>query len=271
MLISINTGLYSARPGKPRYDICDAMDFYAEAGFEAVDVNLTAVVYQDPYDHEPALDGDWRATMEKLKKRIDANGLVVSHTHIPFRYKDRPGENFYEDPMMLRSIEASGLLGAPYAVFHPFYDREAGIFIEKTLDVYAPMAEAAKQIGVTLALENMPAGSLDDLITIADQLNCVFCWDSGHANLAGHSQAESIRKLGSRLKVLHLHDNYGITDNHNSPYFGNIDWEEIVSALKEIGYEGTFNYEVSCPKFPEGVRMDHARYLVTTAKLLLGR
>ena len=82
MLISINTGLYSARPGKPRYDICDAMDFYAEAGFEAVDVNLTAVVYPDPYDHEPALDGDWCATMEKLKKRIDANGLV---SHLPWK------------------------------------------------------------------------------------------------------------------------------------------------------------------------------------------
>lgn len=117
----------------------------------------------------------------------------------------------------------------------------------------------------------MPAGSVEDLITIADQLECAVCWDSGHANLAGHSQSESIRKLGDRLKVLHLHDNYGIRDDHNAPYFGDLDWPGIVTVLKEIGYQGTFNYEVSCVKLPEELRIEHARYLVKAARILLGR
>lgn len=83
MLISINTGLYSGRLGKPRFNLCDAMVFFAEAGFEAVDVNFTPVVYQDTNDHEPILDGDWAANIQTLKKRIADSGLIVSHKKRP--------------------------------------------------------------------------------------------------------------------------------------------------------------------------------------------
>ena len=71
--------------------------------------------------------------------------------------------------------------------------------------------------------------------------------------------------------MLHLHDNYGTRDDHSMPYFGTIDWEEIMRALRDIGYEGTFNYEVAATHLPMALREDHARYLVDAAKMLLGR
>lgn len=50
--------------------------------------------------------------------------------------------------------------------------------------------------------------------------------------------------------MLHLHDNYGTRDDHSMPYFGTIDWDEIMRALRDIGYEGTFNYEVAATHLP---------------------
>ena len=70
--------------------------------------------------------------------------------------------------------------------------------------------------------------------------------------------------------MLHIHDNYGTLDNHNPPYFGNIDWQDVMSALHDIDYKGTFNYEVNLTSLPEAVRDDIARYLVATGKALVG-
>ena len=271
MLISTNSGLHSARPGKPRYDMCEAMDFLSAAGFEAVDVNFCAVIYSGENDHEPILDGDWETTIRTLKERIAADGMTVSHTHLPFRYNHPSDTPYYEDPMMYRSLEASAMLGAPCAVCHPLQSEKRETLVDETVRVFAPLEAEAKKLGITLAMENMFFTNPEQLAEIADRLNCGICWDIGHANLGGFSQSHALRLLGKRIKVLHLHDNYGKADNHNAPYFGNINWPEFVSLLEEIGYEGTFNYEVGCSKLPEGLRMEHARYLVKAAKLLLNR
>ena len=38
-------------------------------------------------------------------------------------------------------------------------------------------------------------------------------------------------------------DNAGRGDDHLAPYFGNIRWENVLRALKDAGYAGTFNFE----------------------------
>lgn len=45
-----------------------------------------------------------------------------------------------------------------------------------------------------------------------------FCLDTGHANLVGLDMEDFIRTLGTRLKVLHIHDNDGVADLHQIPY-----------------------------------------------------
>lgn len=271
MLISANTGLHSLIPGKPRYDMLETMDFLAKCGFEAVDVNFCATIYSGEYNHEPILDGDWKTNMAKLKERITDNGLVVSHTHLPFRYNYDTNAKYYEDPMMLRSIEASSLIGAPYAVCHPLCDENGVTLVDETVETFSDISQKAKQFGTTLAFENMFSTNASQLAEIVDRLECSACWDVGHANLGGHSQAESLRFLKNRIKVLHLHDNYGNADHHNAPYFGKINWAEIVSLLYEINYEGTFNYEVIRYNIPDELYIEHAKYLVKAAQLMLGR
>ena len=54
----------------------------------------------------------------------------------------------------------------------------------------------------------------------------------------------AVRKLGSRTKLLHVHDNYGGKDNHNGLCQGITDWKALALALKEVGYDGVFSLEV---------------------------
>jgi sugar phosphate isomerase/epimerase len=47
------------------------------------------------------------------------------------------------------------------------------------------------------------------------------------------------------VQALHVHDNFGATDNHLLPGHGKLKWNEITKALAEIGYDGCFTLEVS--------------------------
>jgi len=175
---------------------------------------------------------------------------------------------------MDRAIEASALLGAGYAVCHPERvntstspARETDV--AETIRAFTPLCSYASSLGVTLAMENLFSTSPEQLVVISDELHCAVCWDVGHANVGGFPLEKALPLLGKRIKALHLHDNYGLSDNHNAPYFGTVNWPQLVSLLREIDYEGTFNYEVSAPKIPEGLSAAHAAYLVKAARLLL--
>ena len=70
MLISTNSGLYSARPNDLRAPMAEAMDFFGRMGFEAVDVNFAATIYDEPEKHEPILDGDWQQNLDTVLAAI---------------------------------------------------------------------------------------------------------------------------------------------------------------------------------------------------------
>ena len=69
--------------------------------------------------------------------------------------------------------------------------------------------------------------------------------DLGHAEMrgSGDGAVNMIRTLRSRLQALHIHDNDRWHDNHQIPFSMSIDFDAIVKALKEIGYEGYFTLE----------------------------
>ena len=56
---------------------------------------------------------------------------------------------------------------------------------------------------------------------------------------------EFVRALGSRIIALHVSDYDFINERHRMPYDGKNDWKGIMNTLKEAGYSGTWNYEVS--------------------------
>lgn len=268
MLVSANHGLHGNRVGKIRYTAFEAVEFLGKAGFEAVDVNFCCTTRRGP-NHETLLDGDWRENIRKLKKELDDRGMVSESTHAPRACFDEP-RDVYEE-LLRRTIEAARILGARYVVVHPWVSEDkTRTLTEETIRYFAVFEACAKEQGVTLAVENMVSTSPEQLLAIRDALDCGVCWDTGHANIAGRKQYESITALGSALKVLHVHDNYGEKDNHNPPYYGTIDWDGFLCGLKDIGYQGALNFEVNADRIPEAARMEHARYLTKIGKLFAG-
>lgn len=273
MLISTNTGMYSARKQCKRIDMAEAIGFFAKAGFEAVDVNFSAVIYDTEFEHEPILDGDWKRNLDNVMEALNRNCLEVALTHLPFYRYDLPdGELLARNTgLMYRSIEAAAYIGAKFAVIHPYRDESLATLVPETVSFLSPFRDFAGECGVMLCVENMFTTSAETLAEITDALHVCACWDVGHANLGGFDQAFSLRKVGTRLKALHLHDNYGTKDDHSLPFLGTVDWQGILSALGDIGYLEAFNYEVNAKNLPMELRMEHAAYLVKAAKILMGR
>ena len=216
-----------------------------------------------------------------LAKKYD---IEISQTHAPFQVNTTEdefmSEEFFED--VVKAIYRTKLLGVKYLVVHPFVPQGLDFFInartydygklidhnkELNLKYFKRFIPYLKETGVTICIENLFAydvlmqrqvlsagGNPDELNFYIDELgeeNFGACYDSGHLNHFAGDEAEFIKKLGKRLKVVHFNDSFGKDfhgmDWHLMPGQGDVSWEIIATALKEIGYEGVANFEI-CPR-----------------------
>lgn len=156
---------------------------------------------------------------------------------------------------------------APMVVHIDFCDGKSKELARRTtLDYFSALVLALKETGVTMCIENFFFyisgekswasnfySDAEDICDVIDTLNEMHglhfaaCLDTGHAVVAKNDPVEMLRVLGRRTKVLHIQDNLGVKDNHLIPTEGTIDWKKVATALGEIGYEGTFNFEMSKP------------------------
>ena len=84
---------------------------------------------------------------------------------------------------------------------------------------------------------------IDKLNKMAGMEVFAACYDTGHGNLVRKGPKENIETLGKRLRVLHVHDNEGITDSHIMPFTGTVNWNEFCASIKKIGYDGVISFE----------------------------
>jgi sugar phosphate isomerase/epimerase len=83
----------------------------------------------------------------------------------------------------------------------------------------------------------------DELIEIADPLGLEICWDFGHAHEAKLDHYTELSKIGKRLTMTHINDNWqGPDDEHLPPFYGTGDWDAACRGLREIGYSNPLNF-----------------------------
>ena len=129
--------------------------------------------------------------------------------------------------------------------------------------------------GIVICLENMTFPNCDVMtfeeisafIAETRTGNVAVCLDTGHALLAGVDCVEFVLKAQGLLRALHINENDGVNDEHLLPYERDaVDWTRFASALRQTGYEGLFNTEVSgdrqCAMPAREARLDRARALV---------
>lgn len=289
MRISSATSLITGLPyyGDPT-DLTQCFQWCKEAGFEHMDVPLWGYCFDDkPMTHDGA--EKWA---EEQRRIADDLGIGIHQTHgytLTGMQWDDPNCEYLPtfEERNLRCIRASKILGADWMVVHPTNLPHAPLYSTKdakeaNLTYLAPLIEEAKKQGIGLAVENMIdyrgnrrrycGGDPYELLDLVDTINdpaVGICLDIGHAHQAGIHVGDFIRLIGNRLKATHIDDNHGNEDSHLVPLFGSADWQDIAKALKEIGYENDFSYELTRVNVPKSAVVSWLRFLHDLAEGIL--
>jgi len=248
--------------GKPAHCFGDdKFKILSGFGFSAIDYNISntknALYAMD--------DGAFAQKILAEKAAADAAGLEIFQVHGPWR--SPPQDATVEDrrewmEKMKRSIYATHLMGCKYWVIHPLMpygpldlDTE---YPQKTwevnLEFMGELLPYAKERDVTICLENLPMRKFsmahpEQILKFVKEMNdehFKICFDTGHAALMPDvSVSDIVRKLGSEIRVLHVHDTMGDRDFHLFPTKGCIDWPGFMKALRDIGFQGVFSLETA--------------------------
>lgn len=250
----------------------------AQAGFKYLDFDLTGN-YDCATKDEERYFGEFLNIAEDLGVKI-----IQSHApYIKGQSTDSSvfsGKEFTEK--VKAAIRRAAILKCPYLVMHLYapympnfknipyeYDKYMEENIKLNLEFCASIEKDLEEYGVNMAIENIVAYDFTKRAHAAsvcatskecnryiDQLgekNFSVCFDAGHLNLlAGETHAEFVKALKGRISVLHLHDNFGVLndwfgelDRHLPPYIGTLEWNNLADALKEVGFNGVYSFEVN--------------------------
>lgn len=290
-MITLSTSTWldnDVRRGLAGHDICALLDALHAAGFTYIDANLWQL--SDP--GEPLALEDWRDFVYTMRNHAEKIGVRFRQVHgatVNGKLWDDPDTAAADhmNAMNFRCVEAAAMLGAEWMVMHPFNLPHEPLYSAArakaaTVANVTPYVELAKKLGVGIALENMVdfggrrrrycGGDPTELIDLVDSFadeSVGMCIDTGHANNSGIRVGDFIRAAGKRLKCTHVNDNLGDKDAHLPPYFGNINWSDVMAALHEIGYEGDFSFELGSHRFPLERRESWYRFIYSLGTELL--
>ena len=235
-----------------------AIEYVAKAGFDCYDFSMFEMARYDwekeavKESNSPLVKDDYMKFVKRIKQVASDNGITCNQSHAPF-----PSGVPDIDKWHKRAIECTAELGGKTCVIHP----NVYISAEENAEMYNKLLPFAKDYGVKIATENMffwdlpnqigmPAScsSPESFVEHIDAVNddyFVACVDIGHAEMAGVNGGATriIKALGGHVQALHIHDNNLRKDLHMIPFSMDINFEEVVKALKEIDYKGEFTLE----------------------------
>jgi len=235
-----------------------------DSGFACIDYEI----------HDEMLAGDYEKRAEETAKMLSELGLSATQGHAPMYNPLNPPEQIDCLDLYTRTLRFCKAAGIPQVVIHPGAvkgdSREQ--FFEKNVAFYKSLIPAAEETGVCVLIENIGnyadpyylwnGADLREMIDRVDHPLFGACWDVGHAHHfwpEDGNQYDSILALGDKLKALHIHENCGYfeeprmhyrIDMHTMPFasvHSPMSFDEILQALKDVGYKGTFSFECLFP------------------------
>ena len=262
------------------------------AGFDAIDWSFPKTIDEHS---TPLFSNNWKEHALRMKAEADALGIGFAQAHAP--YPSSRGEEPFDTVIVeriLRSMQVCRVLGIRNLVVHPlqhlYYPENAQYLFDANIDFYKSLMPYAEEYGVRICTENMwqydvnrkfIIGSVcadpDEFCAMIDQVGSPYlvgCLDVGHAALTGWNIPAFIRKMGkNRLQALHIHDVDYLNDCHTLPFMQKLPWEDILSALAEIGYEGDFTYEANgfLQNVPAELTVPACTFMAQTGRYLISR
>ena len=235
--------------GKP-LDWC--VERIAEYGYEGFDVVFPKIMELRPHEYEEQV--------KKVREAMEKNGIAFASigahtTFVSPRYFDR--ENGIAK--FKKAIDAAADMGAETVVTlvgdgyydPPLYNlmtrKEAW---HQVVTATREVADYAKSRGVDVSIELVQGtiiNSIDavlKLFELVDRPNVYCCVDVGTFYTTVKPKMpikDAIKKLGDRIKVVHVKDEVGFPNIMQSQHVwfggGLVDFREMAEALKEAGYK----------------------------------
>lgn len=213
----------------------------AANGFDFVDLTL-----EYPQAHIEVIN------REAVLKALEQAGLgVVGHTayYLPFA---SPVGSIRDAAVrdVIACLDFFKQAGATVVTVHP--DPGAGAMDPTTVVSLNALSfkiisdEAAKR-DLTVVAENVPGyfSSVEPLKSLLAAVPAVgFHLDVGHAHIRGNRFRQLLGTFKTNLLHVHLSDNRFRADDHMPIGAGNIDWDEVIPAIKKTGYDSTVTLEV---------------------------
>ena len=254
-------------------------------GFSCTDFSLNSyLTNKDLY--EGKVNAFFSQSIQELEQFFSAHkegakkaGIRINQMHMPYPVYIPNGKkeinDFLQKEMAVKSMHICHFLECKNIVVHGFKlarflgsEEAEWNYTEHFLDTIAPLA---KELGITICIENLYGGIGGHLVegpccdarkaaARIDRMNeryqaevLGFCFDTGHANLVGLDFEDFLTTLGSRLKVLHIHDNDGVADLHQVPFtftrarenVTSTDWEGFIRGLRKIGFDQVLSFETA--------------------------
>lgn len=256
MILATSTNVLFERADGSRIPVEESIRRCAEAGYRALDF-----CFLDQVTTKTAFVGpDWRDYLKGIRDLAESLDVRFVQSHGPL-YDFCNIQDPWQEELVRRSAEGSGLLGVPWMVMHPMSkvsgDRLDPSTPARNAEYFRALAGRAGEYGVGVAIENMwgrtregvrrYAVDPEEFFDLLDRIggeNVGACWDAEHGSIEGLDQGAAIRRLGGRLKALHISDQTSHANIHILPYLGVTDWDEILRALAETGYDHPFTYEI---------------------------
>lgn len=284
-----------------------------EAGFTCCDFSLNSYLKNtDLYQFK--LNGFFNPSIGELERFFTPHreaarkhGIRVHQMHMPYPnfVPDAPQElnDYLVREMAPKSLQLCHFFGCRDIVVHGlkvkrFYGTEEAEW-EKTEEFLDTIAPVAKELQITICVENIyntmgahiVEGPCCDAKKAAERIDRFnekhhaqllgFCFDTGHANLVGIDFERFLTTLGSRIKVLHIHDNDGISDLHQMPFtftktrenHPSTDWEGFLRGLKSIGFDRVLSFETApvLASFPPELRTQALHLIAETGRYFAGK
>ena len=216
--------------------------------------------FEESDDGWKRLADDWGEAAEEAGVRF-----VVSHApclHNPcLNALNNPEDGEYRANVraIRRSIQICHLLGIDRIVVHacPSERFSADEFFRYNAMFYREFFDLMEKYGITVMTENwdnsktrFSTGSqMRSFIDSVGHPLLAACWDTAHGNIDPTARAigqyQNIAELGSKLKGLHISDNFGDSHHHSWPFAGVISFDSILQALLDVKYDGYFTFEAS--------------------------
>ncbi|MGH2406293.1 MAG: 5-keto-L-gluconate epimerase [bacterium] len=154
-------------------------------------------------------------------------------------------------------LEFAARLGAPVIIglLRGRIEQEKGETDRRFIGSLRQIVPVGERLGTRILIEPINRYETDYLNTLEEALDLIgrlgmqtvgVLADTFHMNIEEVSPAEALARSGTRLAHVHAADS-----NRRAPGWGHLDFSEIVSVLKEIGYDGYLSAEILPVPDPE--------------------